>query len=117
MQKTSNKEVYKIVQKVKNANNIFIPERRTFDINEQTRNKLNMLIDDQKAIIKSVEVEDYHSGPLTNRNDPNGEKLWVFKKYVEEYKERFYIKLSYLESCNVVMALSCHIDNDQPDND
>ncbi len=74
------------------------------DKNAATRYRLGITVDEQKDIIKSLQVQDYERGPEADYDGSPG-NIWIFKK--KAYGEVFYIKIKYVKP---IRAISCHID-------
>jgi hypothetical protein len=79
--------------------------------NRETRYRLGMTTLDQEDLIKSLTINDYHDGPLTD-HDPNYPgNLFIFKKPFQN--QTLYIKIKEMEIINddkVIKCISCHID-------
>ena len=59
--------------------------------NRKTRFILGMSTNDQKALIKSLTVQDYYSGPLQDRDPSFPGELFIFKKAFDN--QMLYIKI------------------------
>ncbi len=82
-----------------------IPRRK----NMLTLARLGILWEDAKDEVYHLTVADYFSGPSVDRDFPNMDKLWVFKKRI--LGETIYIKfkVAYKEN-GEARVISFHID-------
>lgn len=87
-----------------------IPVNRDENINTLARLGITWL--DALSYIEELEYNDYNKGPSVDRNMPDSDYLWVFKKYIEQ--EIVYIKLKVLyQENNELKIISFHFDNNE----
>ena len=101
-------EVISICQKVKDEN---IEIRRSNLENTKTIEFManNSLIDkDIFAEIRKLTKDDYHSGPLQDKNLLNKHPLWVFIKQIQKVKVLVYIKIKIINHKRKVIVYSFH---------
>ena len=58
--------------------------------------------------IKNLKIEDYHSGPLQDKNPKKKHALWVFLKYIEGIAIRIYIKIKIINHKTKIIVYSFH---------
>lgn len=107
--KSEDNDVEFLLEELRRAidNDRFIPIDR--DKNIQTLAKLGITWKDAKDEIYDLKLCNYIKGPEEDRDFPNEDKLWVFKKKV--LGENIYIKfkIEYLKNRDAKI-LSFHID-------
>lgn len=90
-------------QKVRVFDIIFWDEREK---NLESLKRLNISREDRIEVIKSITVEDYSEGPITNLLNQFGD-LWVFGKDVSG--QEVYIKICYGLPNRSTICVSFHI--------
>ena len=85
---------------------MFVPRR----INRESMAKLGISENHIVGEILELTYDDYHAGPLDDRNRPGTEPLWVFKRIING--ALIYIKLKYRDHTKgkTVLVLSFHED-------
>ena len=58
--------------------------------------------------VKKLKKEDYHSGPLEDKNTRNKHPLWVFLKYIEGVPVKIYIKIKIINHKRKIIVYSFH---------
>lgn len=109
MRNASDEEIDNFLEDVRSAidSKKFIPVNR--DKNRWTLAKLGLTWKDAKAEIYDLKRANYSSGPETDRDHPETDKMWKFGKLVCGY--HIYIKLKVLyQEDNGVKIISFHID-------
>lgn len=77
--------------------------------NRCTLSKLGLTWQDAKNEIYELTEKNYHSGPMIDRDDPQSDLFWVFKKSVDGHVIYIKFKVMYLEDKSV-KVVSFHID-------
>lgn len=102
-------EIKRFLQDVKSANIIdFVPTEK----NRRTRLLIGLTTYDQEDLVRNLNVNEYHSGPLKDKDPAKIGMLWVFKHNYQGHM--LYIKLKekiIVEGTTVIRCLSCHIDH------
>ena len=102
---SSRKEVHAFLNQLRKTRSIYIVNRSK---NRETFWALQMTLQDQIDLIKSLSSSNYWRGPL-NDDDPSRDgKIWIFKKNYQNH--RLYIKVKVDETRNTLIVISCHID-------
>lgn len=107
--KSGENDVECLLKELRDAidNERFIPVDR--DKNLKTLAKLGLTWNDAKDEIYDLKYQNYVKGPEEDRDYPNEDKLWVFKKKI--LGETIYVKfkIQYLKN-KEAKILSFHID-------
>ena len=101
-------EIKRFLYDVKNADIIdFVPTEK----NRRTRLQVGLTVYDQEDLVRNLNVDEYHSGPLKDKDPTKIGMVWVFKHNYQGHM--LYIKLKekiIVEGTTVIRCLSCHID-------
>lgn len=85
----------------------FIPiDRRK---NMRTLAQLGLTWEDVKDEMRSLCIEDYISGPSIDRDRPETDRLWVFKRIILDQVIYIKFKIEY-QNDNDIRVISFHID-------
>lgn len=80
--------------------------------NIESLSQLGLTVSDIIDELNELTYADYRSGPVADRDFPDTDKLWIFKKKI--CNEVFYIKLKVEYQTNKrVKVLSFHIDENR----
>lgn len=85
---------------------------RNTDKNRITRNMLAITMQDQKSIIRELTIEDFvrqKDNPQPDERPNEVGYVWFFKK--RAFDKNFYIKTKVIDNHKIIVAMSCHIDN------
>lgn len=80
--------------------------------NRITRNMLAITIQDQTSIIRELTIEDFvkqKDNPQPDERTNEVGYVWFFKK--RAFDKNFYIKTKVIDNHKIIVAMSCHIDN------
>lgn len=80
--------------------------------NRITRNMLAITIQDQTSIIRELTIEDFvrqKDNPQPDERPNEVGLVWFFKK--RAFDKNFYIKTKVIDNNKIIVAMSCHIDN------
>lgn len=77
--------------------------------NRCTLSQLGLTWQDAKNEIYELTEQNYHSGPMTDRDNPQSDRFWVFKKNIDGNIIYIKFKVMYLEDQRV-KVVSFHID-------
>lgn len=70
--------------------------------------KYELLDDDVREIIHSIELSDYVSGPEEDRNPKYKKPVWKFNKYVNDIKIEVYLKIKFINHKHKIFVFSIH---------
>ena len=70
--------------------------------------KYEFLEDDIRDEIHRLEIKDYHSGPLEDKNTHNKHPVWVFMKTLNRIKVLVYIKIKIINHKRKIILYSFH---------
>lgn len=80
--------------------------------NRITRDMLTITLEDQISIIRELTIHDF----VRNKENPQQDErrnevglVWFFKK--RAFDKDFYIKTKVIDNHEIIVAMSCHIDN------
>lgn len=80
--------------------------------NRITRDMLTITLEDQISIIRELTIHDF----VRNKENPQPDErrnevglVWFFKK--RAFDKDFYIKTKVIDNHEIIVAMSCHIDN------
>ena len=80
--------------------------------NRITRSMLAITIQDQTSIIRELTIEDFvkqKDNPQPDERTNEVGYVWFFKK--RAFDKNFYIKTKVIDNHKIIVAMSCHIDN------
>ena len=102
-------QIQQFLHDVKHADMIdFVPTEK----NRHTRLSIGLTAYDREDMIRNLRVDEYHSGPLIDKDLKRSGAVWIFKHLYEDHM--LYIKLKekiIVEGNTVIRCLSCHIDH------
>ena len=58
--------------------------------------------------IRNLKIEDYHAGPVEDKNPHNKHSLWIFLKYIEGIPVQIYIKIKIINHKTKIIVYSFH---------
>lgn len=102
-------EISKILNDMRDAidSNKFIPIKRTK--NKNTLAQLGWTWTNVKSEIYTLTIAEYYSGPDIDRDFPQTDKFWIFKKIIDG--QTIYIKFKVLyQEIGQVKVVSFHFD-------
>jgi hypothetical protein len=82
---------------------LFLSDRQK---NTQTLADLEISVNDVKAILADLAIEDYSEGPL-QETFYGGSEMWVFGKAIKGYE--IYIKITLGQPSNPTICISFHV--------
>lgn len=85
---------------------------RNTEKNRITRDMLTITLQDQISIIRELTVQDFvrnKKNPQLDERENEVGLVWFFKK--RAFDKDFYIKTKVIDNHEIIVALSCHIDN------
>ena len=102
-------EILKCVKKAIKNKNCELLVYGTRRKNLESLAKIGLTIEDAYDEMKELTYKNYVSGPVTDRDYPASDQLWIFNKKIAE--EMFYIKFKIVRlNDNQLKVISFHID-------